>query len=179
MFGASFVVMADLVALTYVSPTSFDEATTESIIGYNYSVNMAPVLLKVKKGTLLEDSQSFSAGVASSSTSYQATTSSQAPFQFQDDDYDTTTLVKFGKDVASSFYRFHTNLGAVEKKGDQFIQAIHQKWCPVYGLSRCEFTKVLLDMGTGSRSWVSLLDKEANDPEIAQFEERVDGSELL
>jgi hypothetical protein len=121
MFSASFVVMTDLVALTYVSSTSFDEATMESIVGYNYSVNIAPVLLEVKKGTLLEDSQSFSAGVASSSTSYQATTSSQAPSQFQDDDHVTTTLVKFGKDVASSFYHFHTNLGAVEKKGDQFI----------------------------------------------------------
>lgn len=148
--------MADLVALNYVSVVSTDGATIESVIQYNYSINMDPVYLEIKPGTFLQHTQTnpepsalssssysvqtYPVASASSSSSYSVASASSssayssAPYSqptsnastLDDNDYINVTCVERGRDIASSVYRFRTPAGSVEKRGDQFYQATHQ-----------------------------------------------------
>lgn len=132
----SSVVMADLVKTNFISATSTDGANMASIIEYNYSVNMPPVVLAVKRGSFLQNSQSSSAEIASSSSTHR-TPSAQAALrkvELQDRDYITVTLKHLGGDIASSRYRFQTAAGKVEKMGADFFAAEHSSGhqCMVY-----------------------------------------------
>lgn len=145
--GTSFVMMADLVQANYISATSTDSVTMESIIPYNFSRGMDPVYLEVKQGVFTQHTQISSAPTISSSSTnpsslYQVNYSpnvasssmSSAQSILRDEDYVTVTLVGSGDRIANNVYRFQTTAGMVEKRGAEFYEGIHPTGasCMVY-----------------------------------------------